>query len=305
MTVLIWSALLSFLAVGIFIGLAKQYGWGKTVRREGPRTHLVKEGTPTMGGAAFMLAALIAWLLFGERTTEGLAVAGLTFVAMLLGWYDDITSLRRKRQAASSKVEASTGLLARYRLALQAFIALGFAVYAVNNHYALFGIAWLDVLAYMFVIVGSINAVNFTDGLDGLAGGVVAIILLPFLAFPFAAALLGAILSFLWFNTQPAKVFMGGVGSEGLGAALAGIAIISGWVWWLPLIALIPLLEVLSVMAQVSYFRATGGKRLLKMSPLHHHFELSGWSETKVVMRFWLVTAVCVAIAWAVAGRNL
>jgi phospho-N-acetylmuramoyl-pentapeptide-transferase len=303
-TVLIWSALLAFLAVGIFIGLAKRFGWGKPVRRDGPRTHLVKEGTPTMGGAAFILAALITWLLFGERTTDGLAVAAFTFVAALLGWYDDVTSLRRKRLAASSKVDASTGMLARYRLALQAFIALGFAVYAVNNHHMLFGIAWLDVLFYMVVIVGSINAVNFTDGLDGLAGGVVAIILLPFLAFPFAAALLGAILGFLWFNTQPAKVFMGGVGSEGLGAAVAGIAIVSGWVWWLPLIALIPTLEVLSVIIQVAYFRATGGKRFFRMSPLHHHFELSGWSETKVVTRFWLVTAFCVAIAWSLTART-
>ena len=295
------SAALSLLFVGVFVQLAKRFGWGKSVRREGPQSHLAKEGTPTMGGAAFLAAALITWLSVGIKTPDGWALVFLTLAAALLGWYDDILSLRRKRQAAEGE-DASTGLLARYRLAGQAVFALGFGIYAVATGHPLFGVAWLDVLGFTFIIVGSINAVNFSDGLDGLAAGISALILLPFLALPFTAPLTGALLGFLWYNGKPARVFMGGVGSEALGAAIAGAAILAGWVWYLPLLALVPVLEVLSVFVQVSYFRFSGGKRLFKMSPLHHHFELSGWTETQVVTRFWLVTAACVAAAWGLRG---
>ncbi len=304
MTVL-WSALLSLLLVGIFIQLAGRYGWGKGIRRDGPKSHLKKEGTPTMGGVAFLLAALVAWLLVGEPSFDGLAVVMLTFAAALLGLYDDLLALRRKRRALiHEKVgeDSTTGLLARYRLLLQGALAFAFAIYAVRGGYVLFNIQAFDLLAFTFIIMGTINAVNFSDGLDGLAGGMTALILLPFIGVSFVAALIGSLLGFLWYNGSPARIFMGGVGSEGLGAAVAGIAILSGWVWWLPLIALMPVLEVLSVIIQVTYFRITGGKRFFKMSPLHHHFELSGWTETQVVTRFWLVTAVCVAVAWSFHG---
>ena len=152
------------------------------------------------------------------------------------------------------------------------------------------------------MIVGTINALNFSDGLDGLAGGIAALILLPFVGVSFVGALVGALLGFLWFNAFPARVFMGGVGSEALGAAVAGTAILAGWVWWLPLIALVPLAEVVSVIIQVVYFRLSGGKRFFKMAPLHHHFEKLGMPETQVTTRFWLVTAVCVGLAWGLAG---
>ena len=295
------SAALSLLFVGVFVQLAKRFGWGKSVRKEGPRSHLAKEGTPTMGGAAFLAAALLTWLVVGVKTPDGWALVFLTLAAALLGWYDDVLSLRRKRQAAEGE-DASTGLLARYRLLGQGVVALGFALYAVVTGHPLFGIAWLDVLGFTFIIVGSINAVNFSDGLDGLAAGLSALILLPFLTLPFTAPLTGSLLGFLWYNGKPARVFMGGVGSEALGAAVAGAAILAGWVWYLPLLALVPVLEVLSVFMQVGYFRLSGGKRLFKMSPLHHHFELSGWTETQVVTRFWLVTAACVATAWGLRG---
>lgn len=298
---LVSSALLSLLAVGLFVQLARRRGWGKAVRKDGPRSHLIKEGTPTMGGVAMLLAALLVWWLQADKNYDGWAVVLLTVAAGLLGWLDDALSLRRKRRL-SKDADASTGLLARYRLSLQALIALVFSLYAVQNGHSLLGSEWLDVLAFAFIVTGSINALNFSDGLDGLAAGITALMLLPFLAFPFALILLGALLGFLWYNAKPARVFMGGVGSEALGAAIAGIAIVSGWAWWLPLIAFVPVLEVLSVCLQVSYFRATKGKRLFKMSPLHHHFELSGWTETQVVMRFWLITAVCVALAWSLQG---
>ncbi len=295
------SLILSLLGVAGFIRLAGRFGWGKSVRKDGPKSHLFKDGTPTMGGCAFLLAALVAWLIFGTHSPDTWMLLVLGLGSALLGWADDMTSIKRKR-AASEGVEAdideATGVLARYRIAVQTIVALIFAIYAVMSGHDLFGPNILDALLFTFVIVGSINAVNFTDGLDGLAGGVSVILLLPFIGQPFVACLIAALLGFLWFNAKPAKVFMGGVGSESLGALIAGVVILQGWTWWYPLMAVVPVAEVLSVITQVGYFKMTGGKRIFKMAPIHHHFELSGWSEEKVVVRFWLVTAICVGLAW-------
>lgn len=305
--IVIVAAGIGLVLTGVFVQLARRLGWGKAIREAGPRSHLGKAGTPTMGGVAFLVAAIAAWLLSAGDLAAELALVLLVVGSGALGLYDDVTSLRRKRQAASGEAQdgpdAATGVLARYRLVGQAVLGLAFAWWAVRGGAVAFGIGWLDVATFAFVIVGAINAFNFTDGLDGLAGGVGVIILLFFLGSPFAAALMGALLGFLWYNVHPARTFMGGVGSEALGAAVAGLAIVQGYVWYLPLIAILPVLEVLSVIAQVTYFRLTGGKRLLRMSPLHHHFELSGWPETRVVQRFYLVTALCVALAAALAGR--
>jgi phospho-N-acetylmuramoyl-pentapeptide-transferase len=298
-TVLV-SSITSFICVGVFVILAKNFGWGKSIRKAGPESHLAKEGTPTMGGIAFLIAAVGVWL-FLPKSADGYALVLLTVAAGIIGWYDDVLSLQRKRKAALGE-DASTGLLARYRLLGQGLVAFAFAVYATQTGHTLFNLTFLDVLSYTLVIMGAINAVNFSDGLDGLAGGMMVIMLLPFASLPFVLPMMGALLGFLWYNSKPARVFMGGVGSESLGAMLAGVAILSGWVWYLPLIALVPVLEVVSVMIQVIYFRTTGGKRFFKTAPIHHHFELSGWSEFQVVMRFWLVTAVCVATAWALRG---
>jgi phospho-N-acetylmuramoyl-pentapeptide-transferase len=296
------SAVAGLFATGIFLQLALHYGWGKVVRDDGPSSHQTKSGTPTMGGSAFLLTALTATLIAGPRTDDSWALVALTVAAALFGLADDLIALGRKRAAArghASEVSAATGLFARYRLLAQAAYAAAFASWAVGAGYGPFGLAWLDIPLLTFVIVGSVNALNFTDGLDGLATGVAAVILLLFIAQPLAAALLGSLLGFLWYNAHPARVFMGGVGSEALGAAIAGLAILADAVWWLPLIALLPMLEVISVIAQVLYFRATGGRRLLRMAPFHHHLELSGWPETRVVTRFVVVTAVLVAIAFA------
>jgi phospho-N-acetylmuramoyl-pentapeptide-transferase len=298
--ILLWSALLSLVLVGSFIQIARRVDLGKSIRKAGPQRHLAKEGTPTMGGIAFFLATFIIYL-FQDKTPDSWALMLLLLGAGLLGWWDDVLSLQRKRKAAAGE-DASTGLLARYRLLGQAMLAFLFSMYAVRSGHALFDIASVDILAYTLIIMGSINAINFTDGLDGLAAGTMAIMLLPFSFMPVALILIGSLLGFLWYNAKPARVFMGGVGSEALGAILAGIAILADWTWYLPLIALIPVLEVLSVIIQVSYFRATGGKRFFKLSPLHHHFEESGWSEEQVVNRFYVVTAVCVALAWSLHG---
>lgn len=297
------SAVLALLVSGSYVQVARRAGWGKTVRADGPSSHHVKAGTPTMGGVAFLTVALAVALLIGPRDADLLALAALTLAAAGLGLADDIASLRRSRRAAAhgpAPVDAATGVLARYRLLVQALVGATFAAYAVAQAgVSVFGIAALDVAFLTFAVVGAINAFNFTDGLDGLAAGVAAIVLLLFLGSPLAAALLGALLGFLWYNAHPARVFMGGAGSEALGAAVAGLAILQGQVWWLPVFALLPVLEVVSVIAQVGYFRATGGRRLLRMAPLHHHLELSGWSETRIVVRFWLLTAVLSALTAA------
>lgn len=316
-TVTLVAALASWLATGAFLAMARTRGWGKSVRRDGPSGHLVKEGTPTMGGVGFLAAALVlaaaALALgdFGDVRLPGAAgpapadavgsgawaLLALVAASGALGLWDDLASLGRGRRLADGE-DASTGLLARWRLLGQGAAALAFAGWAVANGRELFGSPWLDVPGMAFVVVGTVNALNMTDGLDGLAGGSAAVMLLAFWGDPFAAALLGSLLGFLWFNAHPARLFMGGVGSEALGAAIAGLAILHGDVWRLPILAFVPMAEVLSVMVQVSWFRATGGRRLLKMSPLHHHFELSGWPETRVVMRFWIVTAL-LAVATA------
>ena len=300
--ILFTAAIASLLLTGVLIQLARRLDWGKAVRADGPDSHQGKAGTPTMGGLAILAAAVLAWLAFAPGLARELPIVLLALGAGAVGLYDDLLSLRRKRAAARGE-DMTTGLLARYRLLGQALVALLFALYAVRSGAVMFAVPWLDVLGFAIVIVGSINALNFSDGLDGLAAGMASIMLLLFTGSPLAAALLGALLGFLWYNGHPARVFMGGVGSEALGAAVAGLAILSGWVWYLPLIALVPVLEVLSVIVQVAYFRATGGRRLLRMSPLHHHFELSGWPETRVVMRFWLVTAAATALAAILTGR--
>ncbi len=309
--ILALAAVVGLVTTGVFVQVALHRGWGKAVRDDGPGGHLVKAGTPTMGGAAFLAVALVVALLVGPRTSDLLALAALVLASGALGLVDDLLSLRRARTALlpfdhdvpdDERIAASTGLFARYRLFGQGVLALLFAGYAVGVGVVVTGSMPVDVIFLAFVVVGSINAFNFTDGLDGLAAGLTAIVLLLFVGSPLAAALLGALLGFLWYNAHPARVFMGGVGSEGLGAAVAGLAILSGGVWWLLVFALLPVLAVLSVIVQVLYFRSTGGKRLLRMAPLHHHLELSGWPETRIVTRYWLVTAVLVGLVWQATG---
>ncbi len=300
------AALAGLLATGAYVQLARNRGWGKPVRADGPRTHLGKAGTPTMGGVAFLLVGVLLALAIGPREADLIALVLLVIAAAGIGLADDLTSLRRARRAqleAERGVDVATGVLARHRLIVQAIVGATFAAYAVAQaDVRVFGSPWLDVVFLTIVVVGSVNAFNFTDGLDGLAAGIAAITLLLFIGSPLAATVLGALLGFLWYNAHPARVFMGGVGSEAIGALVAGLAILGGAVWWLPVLALVPVLEVLSVIVQVVYFRATGGRRLLRMAPLHHHLELSGWSEIRVVQRLWLVTAVLVALTAAFWG---
>ncbi|GAB5601850.1 phospho-N-acetylmuramoyl-pentapeptide-transferase [Thermus sp. FJN-A] len=276
------ALLLSWLLTAVWIGLMKGLGLGKRVRQDGPKSHLAKEGTPSMGGVAFLSAAFLAYLLLGRDAFWSLWLLGLGFA--LLGLLDDLGGSRERPMRA------------REKLFYQGLMALVFALFAVRQvAYTPWPI--LDVLLVALAVVGAANAFNFTDGLDGLLASVTAILLLPFYPYPFAQTLLGGVLGFLWHNAPKAKVFMGDTGSQALGAMVAGLFVLTGKLWLLPLAAIVPVMEVLSVVAQVLYFRRTG-RRLFRMSPLHHHFELSGWGEAKIVFRFALLTALATALAF-------
>jgi phospho-N-acetylmuramoyl-pentapeptide-transferase len=285
---LVASGLLSWFLVGLWITLMQALRIGKQVRSDGPQSHLAKSGTPSMGGVAFLLGAALIYALVGGDKHAGLWLLTLGFA--LLGLADDLAgSLRRP-------------LKAREKLAVQVLMSLVFAVWASRQvHYTPY--AALDIAIFTLVLIAATNAFNFTDGVDGLLASVSAVILLPFVGLPIVQSMIGALLGFLWHNAPKATVFMGDTGSMALGALVSGLFILEGKLWYLPLAALIPVLEVLSVFIQVSYFRRTG-RRFFRMSPLHHHFELSGWTEAKVVFRFTVVTALCTALAVGLWGRQ-
>jgi phospho-N-acetylmuramoyl-pentapeptide-transferase len=298
------ATVLSWFAVGIFIGIAKSRGWGQTVRRDGPATHLSKDGTPTMGGVPFSLVIFLVWLIMiglaGYTDRKGWAAYLMSLGMGLIGFADDFLIVRSRLMGAPRG-----GLKAREKLPLQILVA-GIFGFVVAQDVALFGVFWLDAIAYMLICIASVNAVNFTDGIDGQCAGVVAIMLVPLISSsPLAGITVGALGGYLWFNAKPAQIFMGDAGSHALGGIVAGVFITQGWTWMLPLAAIIPVLEVLSVFIQVSYFqytkRTTGeGKRVFLMTPIHHHFEKLGWAETRVAARFWMVTLVGTALAWAI-----
>lgn len=299
---MIVATLVSWFLVGLFITFAKRYGWGQPIRQEGPQSHLKKEGTPTAGGIGFVVALLLVWLLQmatgngGGRTETLLILAGLGMGA--IGLVDDVLKIRWRKLGGKKE------LLAREKIPAQFLVGLLFAVFAAPLAPHLWLPSWGlygDIALYTFVMVGAVNAFNFTDGLDSLLGGVSIIVLLPLLGVsPVSVLLVGALLGFLWFNAHPARVFMGDMGSHAIGGVVAGAYILHADVWMLPIAAIIPVVAVLSVVLQVLYFRRTGGKRLFRMSPIQHHFEELGWPETHVTVRFWLVTALGTAIVWGI-----
>ncbi len=281
------TALLSWFLVGAQVALMRALGVGKQIRQDGPASHLVKAGTPSMGGIAFTLAAAAVYFGLGADGLRPVFWLALGFG--LLGLADDLAGL------------SGRPLKAREKLAVQFLLALVFAAYAIRNiHYT----PWpaLDYTLYVLAVVAYANALNFTDGLDGLAASVSAIILLPFVSLALAQVFIGALLGFLWHNAPRARVFMGDSGSQLLGALLAGVFIVSGKAWYLPLAAIIPTVEILSVILQVAWFKRSGGRRIFRMTPIHHHFELGGWGEAKVVFRFAVVTALAVAFSCQLWG---
>lgn len=273
------------------------------IREEAPVQHRGKAGTPTMGGVLILAAIVFATLVTAPRGSSGLTLALLIMGAYgAVGAADDLLAIRRQR---------NLGLRARERLAVQIPLAMVVAVYVMRRPNLGTGLMlpWagridLGSLYLIFAalyIIGFANAVNLADGLDGLAAGTVAIAAGAYAVIAvrveqvemaiLAAAVAGASLGFLWFNAHPASIFMGDVGSNALGGVLAAIAMITKTELTLLVVGLVFVLEAASVLVQVGFFKATGGRRLLRMSPLHHHFELSGWTETQTVVRMWLIAA--------------
>ena len=294
---------------------------GKMIRVEGPERHFTKLGTPTMGGVLIVLPVALITILMNAASVIGLTVLGrsvllplgVMFVYSLLGAVDDWEGLRGPRRGLGMR--ARTKFLFQVIFAVVAALGLRYVLQVPDMYLpgiygeVSLGIWYIPIAS--FVIVFFSNAVNLTDGLDGLAGlisatafatyGGIALIQGQVFLARFSFTLVGALFGFLWFNVHPAQLFMGDTGSLPLGATLAVVALMtSQWVL-LPLIAIIPLSTALSVILQVSYFKLTHGKRLFKMSPLHHHFELSGWSETQVVQRFWLISLLFAMIGVALA----
>jgi len=319
------SFLLAVVWGGPLIRLLKRYNIGKQIRIEGPGSHRLKMGTPTMGGLMILVPVFLITAALNIINLMGLNLIGRSILVPLgtivsfglLGAVDDLRCVHNPK---------GTGLLGRYKMLWQTLFA---ALAALALYFGLdmhvvgipFRAQYIDLGPWfipiaMFVIVGSSNAVNFTDGLDGLAGSTAA---LAFAAYGIIAHLqgqiylvrfcftvVGAIMAFLWYNAYPADLFMGDTGSLALGATLAVVALMTGQWLLLPLIGIVFVAETLSVILQVAYFKFTKrrygwGRRIFKMTPLHHHFELLGWSETQVVQRFWLVGILSAMLGVALA----
>ena len=307
------------------ITLLKRKGIGKQIRIEGPSTHQVKTGTPTMGGLMIVLPVIIINVVLNIGNLLGFTLIGRSILVPIgvmamfgtLGAVDDLMGVRRKQKDADS----GYGLLGRFKIAWQFLFALvtaatlfsrldlhSIAIPGVTDKIDI-GLWYIPVAA--FIIVGFSNAVNLTDGLDALAGSVAALCFVAFgvIAFlqgqswlvAFCFTVVGATMAFLWFNAYPAELFMGDVGSLAVGATLAVVALMTGQWILLPIVGFVFVAEAMSVILQVLYFKWTKGKRLFKMSPLHHHFELQGWSETQVQQRFWLVGILAAMLGIALA----
>jgi len=313
LTLPLWTSALATSGLGYWVvPLLQRLKTGQVIREDGPQTHLKKAGTPTMGGVFFVPVAVVAALTWSGFVSEVVAVCALTLSYGAIGWLDDWQILRRR---------SNNGISPRLKLALQIACAALFCLWlAWNQSLRLTTIALpfgfslaLGLLFWplaVFVLVAESNATNLTDGVDGLAAGTSAIALLGLgaLVAPtspglmvFCACMSGSCLGFLVYNRNPASVFMGDTGSLALGGALAAVALLTNTLWLLFVLSGIFFVETLSVMAQVGYYKATKGtdgigKRLFKMAPLHHHLELSGWSETRVVGTFYAISVVLVLL---------
>ncbi len=308
MAVLI-SFVLSLIMGPVVIPILRRMKMGQTEREEGVQSHLKKNGTPTMGGVMILGSILITSLFYLKDYPKIIPVLFVTLGFGLIGFLDDYLKVVMKR---------SDGLYPKQKMALQLLVTGVFAFYMVkisdvpmtwlipfsDGKYLDWGI--LSIPLMFIAIIGTVNGVNFTDGLDGLASSVTVLVATFFSVIaigtksgiePITCAVVGALLGFLLFNVYPASVFMGDTGSLALGGFVASAAYMLQMPFFIVIVGLIYLVEVLSVMIQVSYFKVSGGKRIFKMAPIHHHFELCGWSETRVVAVFSIVTAILCLIA--------
>ena len=293
----------------VIIPFLRRLKMGQTERTEGVQSHLKKAGTPTMGGVIFLIATAITALFYVGDYPKIIPVLFLTLGFGIIGFLDDYLKVVLKR---------SDGLLPWQKFLLQVVLTTIFVFYIVkytdisltmripfwSGHFLNLG--WLAVPVLFFAVIGTVNGVNFTDGLDGLASSVTLIVAVFCTVVsigmksgiePITGAVVGGLMGFLLFNVYPAKVFMGDTGSLALGGFVAGTAYVMQMPLFILIVGLIYLIEVLSVIIQVTYFKATHGKRIFKMAPIHHHFELCGWSETRVVAVFSVITAVMCMVA--------
>ena len=301
---------LSVLTGPIVIPILRRLKMGQTEREEGVKSHLKKAGTPTMGGVIILFAITMTSLIYVREYPKVIPVLFVTLGFGMIGFLDDYLKVVLKR---------SDGLMPMQKMALQIVVTAIFAFYIVKvakvpltmlvpftggKYY--WDIGWLAIPVLFFAVIGTVNGVNFTDGLDGLACSVTVLVATFFTVVamgnksgiePITCAVVGALLGFLLFNVYPASVFMGDTGSLALGGFVASAAYMLQMPLFIIIVGLIYLIEVLSVMIQVAYFKKTGGKRFFKMAPIHHHFELCGWSETRVVAVFSIVTAILCLIA--------
>ncbi len=299
------SILITLIAGPILIPILHKLKFGQNIRHDGPQRHLQKAGTPTMGGLMFLLGIVVTVLVLGEKTPQLVLLIIVTLGYAGLGFADDYIKVVKKRSLGLRAKEKIIGqsliafllaFLAAYPLKLGTGIVIPFSGAVLD-----FGFVGYSLFVWV-VMVATSNTVNLTDGLDGLAAGVTVSTALAFTLIGimmnkmeiaiFGAALAGGCIGFLKYNAHPAKVFMGDTGSLALGGGLAAMAVLTKSELLLPIIGAIYVAEGLSVIIQVISFQATG-KRVFRMAPLHHHFELGGWSEQKVVRRFWLVSAAC------------
>lgn len=277
---------------------------GQTVREDGPGTHLKKSGTPTMGGVVILLGVVVTTLLFQEQYPRTAPILFLTLGLGIVGFLDDYVKVVCKSSEGLLPWQkmlgqlAVTGVFAYYMVCLSD-VSLAMGIPFVSGKYIDFGVWNIPLL--FFIVLGTANGANFTDGLDGLAGSVTEIIAVFFTVIavgtgsgiePVTCAVAGALMGFLLFNVHPAAVFMGDTGSLALGGFVAASAYLLQMPLYIAIVGLVYLVEVTSVILQVVYYKWSGGRRILKMAPLHHHFELCGWSETRVVALFSIVTAI-------------
>ena len=312
------------LAICIFLGpkfitWLREQEFGQHIREEGPEGHHEKAGTPTMGGLVIFLSVSVPFLILSDYRAVSLAVFGTALAAAALGFADDWTKISKRR---------SLGVSGRTKLGVQAVMAIGLWLAAteyvgLNDTLRLrivdvsVDLGYFYPLLILLVLLGATNGVNLTDGLDGLAAGCCAIVLLAFTAMTFitsgpgqedlallSACLVGSCVGFLWFNSFPASVFMGDTGALGLGGAIAALAVMTKTEVLLLIIGGIFVIEALSVLIQVFAFQRFR-RRVFLMAPLHHHFEMLAWSETKIILRFWIVAAICSAIGFTLYQQSI
>lgn len=299
---------LSVIMGPVIIPILRKLKMGQTEREEGVQSHLKKAGTPTMGGVIILGSIVLTSVIYIKDYPKIIPILFVTLGFGLIGFLDDYLKVVMKR---------SDGLFPKQKMALQILVTAVFAFYLVKTETPMGWLipftggeyldwGWLSIPFLFIVVIGTVNGVNFTDGLDGLASSVTVLVATFFTVVaigtksgiePITCAVVGALLGFLLFNVYPASVFMGDTGSLALGGFVASTAYMLQMPFFIAIVGLIYLVEVLSVIIQVTYFKKTGGKRIFKMAPIHHHFELCGWSETKVVAVFSIITAILCLIA--------